>query len=84
MAYALLIQNILTLTVYAALQHKPRKGVRSMVLFGFIFFVSVAALLGVRAMDIECEYERKPRAYKGGRIEQRSGFPAQPIGLRQV
>jgi len=55
-----------------------------MFLFGFIFFVSVAALLGVRAMDIECERQPKIRPYKPVRFEQHSGFPADAMGLRQI
>jgi hypothetical protein len=55
-----------------------------MVLFGFIFFVSVAVLLAARAMDIECEFERKPRVHKSGHFEKRSGFPAEPMGMRHI
>jgi hypothetical protein len=55
-----------------------------MVLFGFIFFVSVAALLGARALDIECERQPKVRPYRPVRVEQHSGFPAESMGLRQI
>jgi hypothetical protein len=55
-----------------------------MVLFGFILFVSVAALLAVRELDIECERQQKLRPHKPVRAEQRSGFPAESMGLRQV
>ncbi len=54
-----------------------------MVLFGFIFFVSVLALLVVRELDIECERPAKARQAKPLRSEQRSAFPAEAMGLRQ-
>jgi hypothetical protein len=57
-----------------------------MVLFGFIFFVSVAALLAVREMDIECDNLPKARANQGParRAPQTSGFPAEPAGMRPI
>jgi hypothetical protein len=55
-----------------------------MFLFGFILFVSVGALLGVRAMDVECVNEPKVRPYRAVRTEQRSGFPSDSMGLRQI
>jgi hypothetical protein len=57
-----------------------------MVLFGFIFFVSVLALLIVREMDIGCERPARSRPVKtvqGSWNEKRSGFPAESMGLRQ-
>jgi hypothetical protein len=59
------------------------KEYKVMVLFGFIFFVSVLALLVVRELDIECERPARPRTMKPLRSEQRSAFPADTMGLRQ-
>jgi len=54
-----------------------------MVLFGFILFVSVAALLAAQAMDIECE---NPPTRRQSRILARKtrGFPEERMGLRQI
>jgi len=54
-----------------------------MVLFGFIFFVSVVALLAVRAMDIEGETPLKARAVMMP-ADRKPGFPAESMGLRRV
>jgi hypothetical protein len=54
-----------------------------MVLFGFIFFVSVVALLAVRAMNIECE--APPRASAVMVYSDRNpGFPADSMRLRRI
>jgi hypothetical protein len=55
-----------------------------MVLFGFIFFVSVLALLVVRELDIECARPAKTRPAKAVWMDHRSGFPAESMGLRQI
>jgi hypothetical protein len=57
-----------------------------MVLFGFIFFVSVAALLAARAMNIECENPPKVKAHRALALHapQKSGFPAEPAGMRPI
>jgi len=54
-----------------------------MVLFGFILVVSVAALLGVQKLDIECNNppQHKRRAAP---VPQKSGFPAESMGLRRI
>jgi hypothetical protein len=61
-----------------------------MVLFGFILFVSVAALLAVRAMDIECENPPKPRPYREPELRPyrspapEPNFPAERMALRRI
>jgi hypothetical protein len=57
-----------------------------MVLFGFIFFVSVAALMAVRAMDIERENPPKAKVYRAPaqRVQHKSGFPAEPANMRPI
>jgi len=54
-----------------------------MVLFGFIMVVSVAALLAVRKMDIECE-NPQPAKRRTVVAAQPSKFPAEGMGLRRI
>jgi len=54
-----------------------------MVLFGFILVVSVAALLAVQKMDIECLTPPRPQR-RSAQVPQKSTFPAESMGLRRV
>jgi len=54
-----------------------------MVLFGFILVVSVAALLAVRKMDVECINPPRPQR-RAAPVPQKSTFPAESMGLRRV
>jgi hypothetical protein len=54
-----------------------------MVLFGFILVVSVAALLGAQKLDIECNNPPQPKR-RATPVPQKSGFPAESMGLRRI
>jgi hypothetical protein len=56
-----------------------------MVLFGFILVVSVAALLGAQKLDIECNNPPQPQPRRrAAPVPQKSGFPAESMGLRRI
>jgi hypothetical protein len=54
-----------------------------MVLFGFILFVSAAALLAVRLSDIARENRLEPGRTRTT-IQNHREFPAESMGLRQL